>query len=162
MVKLMLNCCFQIYSSKIVLRAAIELLCERAILTFFPLVSFRATRIILWDTVFVKSTSRSGDPIFLNPVFILGYTFALHLYSLHNSLYWRTMHSFPPTITTLIWIPFSLLVSANHVLKILAFFKAALFLCQLAIANSYLLYHTRNSIENFITTTKAASGISAP
>ena len=78
-----------------------ELVWLRAIRIRWPLVSLMTVRSILCDMVLVKSTSKSGDPMFFILPTNLVYTFALQSYDAHNSLYRRSMHSFPPTITTL-------------------------------------------------------------
>lgn len=64
----------------------------------------RAHFTILWETVLVNRTSRSGHPIFLSMLVLIWVkTFALHLNSLHIFLYWLTIRSWPPIITTLIY-----------------------------------------------------------
>ena len=98
-----------------------ELVWLRAITVSLPFVWVRAQRSILWDMVLVNSTSRSGRPRrSFSPSRICVNTFALQRYSLHSSLYCRTMQSFPPTITTLIstdsFAPI-ILASANSLVK---------------------------------------------
>ena len=65
--------------------------------------SSTAHRTILWETVFVNNTIRSGFPICLLKVAdICVKTFALQLKLLQTFLYWQTILSWPPIITTLI------------------------------------------------------------
>ena len=52
----------------------------------------------------VKRISKSGLPIFFIQALIFGYTFALQENVSHISIYCRTIHSFPPNITTLIFM----------------------------------------------------------
>lgn len=95
---------FQVCSANMLLSAAAELECERATVVFLPLISFSAHFIILCETVPVKRISKSGLPIFFIQALIFGYTFALQENVSHISIYCLTIHSFPPNITTLIFM----------------------------------------------------------
>ena len=66
-------------SSRIPLSAVPLLVWQRTTWVSPSLTSSRAQRIILWDTVLVNSTSKSGRPICLSrPAHIWVKTFALH------------------------------------------------------------------------------------
>ena len=91
-----------------------ELVCERMIFVS-PHRPVSAHCTILWEIVCVKTIRRSGVPILL---FIsaqgLQNTFALHPYFRQTFEYCRSMHSFPPRMTTLIRSLLSLLVMPNY------------------------------------------------
>jgi hypothetical protein len=86
--------------------SALELLVwERTTSTFLRCASFTAQRTMLWLTVLVNKTTKSGEPILdLKSLGTCVKTFALYEYFLHIFLYWQTMQSLPPTMTTLIYI----------------------------------------------------------
>lgn len=67
---------YETWSSKIFLRADKELDWLRAMVVCVPLTSLRAHLTMVWDTVLVKRTRRSGLPICLNPEFFLTQTLA--------------------------------------------------------------------------------------
>ena len=88
--------------SRMSARALWLLVWQRTTSVLVPRAPSTAARTILWDTVFVNRTSRSGLPTcFPNSALIWVNTFALHLKFLQICLYWLTILSCPPTITTL-------------------------------------------------------------
>lgn len=89
-------------ASKIHFNALELLVCERTTSTFLRCASFNAHRTMLWLTVLVNNTTKSGDPILdLKSLGTCVNTFALYEYFLQIVLYWQTIQSLPPTITTL-------------------------------------------------------------
>ena len=136
-------------------RAAMELDLDRAMAGLCPLISLIADLTILWEMVSVNITSRSGLPrrFFRVPV-ILEMTLAEHWNSLHRSLYWRTIHSFPPRMTTLMKNLLSWLDEANCCVKgkrpagrwMVIFFSKTGYLCMLASANWLRVYHTSQGL----------------
>lgn len=91
--------------SRMVLSAAIEPCRLRATRIFLFFACPAARFNILCDIVPVNSTKRSGFPKFIIPRSVCIYTFALQSYARHSSSYRLAIHSFPPTITTLIAFP---------------------------------------------------------
>lgn len=87
---------------KYILSAETELVALCATGIFFFFACPMAIDSILWDIVPVNSTRRSGLPKFCIPLSGFANTFALHEYSRQRSSYRLTIHSLPPTITTLI------------------------------------------------------------
>ena len=89
--------------SRISSNAFLELVWQRITSALHLPASSTAQRTILWDTVFVKRTIRSGLPIcLLKLADIWVKIFALQLNCLQTFLYWHTILSCPPMITTLI------------------------------------------------------------
>src|SRR5699024_6939105 len=85
--------------------------------TALPRVSRRVERTILWETVPVNSTRRSGSPMLFRAASDFGKTLALQRYSRQISTYRRAIHSLPPTITTLMVLLLSELAYANCYVK---------------------------------------------
>lgn len=95
-----------ICSSSIFFSAEAELVWHLTTRVSRSSVSLKTVLSILCDIVPVNNTSKSGVPILLTHPFIFGNTLALQAHSSQSSLYFLSIHSFPPTITTLIIISF--------------------------------------------------------